>query len=106
MSVAGIRESPFLFYGFLPHKKGRKKILADLFGQDKNIVLYESVHRFIKLLEELLDINKDQEVFIGRELTKMYEDIKFDTVENIKTYYDENPTKLKGEFVVIIKNHK
>lgn len=106
MSVAGIRESPFLFYGFLPHKKGRKKILADLLGQDKNIVLYESVHRFIKLLEELLDINKDQEVFIGRELTKMYEDIKFDTVENIKTYYDENPTKLKGEFVVIIKNHK
>ncbi len=106
MSVAGIRESPFLFYGFLPHKKGRKKILADLFGQDKNIVLYESVHRFIKLLEELLDINKDQEVFIGRELTKMYEDIKFNTVENIKTYYDENPTKLKGEFVVIIKNHK
>lgn len=106
MSVAGIRESPFLFYGFLPHKKGRKKILNDLFAQDKNIILYESVHRFIKLLDEILDINKDQEIFVGRELTKLFEDIKVDTVENVKKYYQENPTKLKGEFAVIIKNNK
>jgi 16S rRNA (cytidine1402-2'-O)-methyltransferase len=106
MSVTGIRESPFLFYGFLPHKKGRKKILGELFALDKNIILYESVHRFLKLLDEILDIDKNQEIFVGRELTKMFEDIKVDTVENVKRYYQENPTKLKGEFVVIIKNNK
>ena len=106
MSVAGIRESTFLFYGFLPHKKGRKKILGELLAQDKNIILYESVHRFMKLLDEVLDINKDQKIFVGRELTKMFEDIKVDTVENVKKYYEDNPVKLKGEFVVIIKNNK
>lgn len=106
MSVSGIRESPFLFYGFLPHKKGRKKILGELLLLNKNIVLYESVHRFMKLIDDILNINKDQEIFVGRELTKMYEDIKLDTVENIKKYYNENSTKLKGEFVIIIKNNK
>ena len=105
-SVSGIRESAFMFYGFLPHKKGRKKILGELFALGKNIMLYESVHRFMKLLDEVIEINKDQEIVVCRELTKMYEDIKVDTAENIKTYYEENKTKLKGEFVVIIKNNK
>ena len=106
MSVAGIRESPFLFYGFLPHKKGRKKILGELLAQDKNIVLYESVHRFMKLVDEIVEIDKDRQIFVGRELTKMYEDIKVDTAENVKAYYEEHEIKLKGEFVVIIKNNK
>jgi 16S rRNA (cytidine1402-2'-O)-methyltransferase len=106
MSASGIRETPFMFYGFLPHKNGRKKILGELLALNKNIILYESVHRFMKLLDDVLSINKDQEIFVGRELTKMYEDIKFDTVENIKKYYEDNKTKLKGEFVIIIKNNK
>ncbi len=106
MSVSGIRESPFMFYGFLPHKKARKKILGELLLMRKNIMLYESVHRFMKLLDEVIDINPDQELVVCRELTKMYEDIKVDTVLNIKKYYEDNSTKLKGEFVVIIKNYK
>ncbi len=105
-SVSGIRESSFMFYGFLPHKKGRKKILGELFALERNIMLYESVHRFMKLLDEVIDINPEQELVVCRELTKMYEDIKVDTSENIKKYYEANQTKLKGEFVVIIKNHK
>jgi 16S rRNA C1402 (ribose-2'-O) methylase RsmI len=60
----------------------------------------------MKLLEDILNINKDQEIFVGRELTKMYEDITFDTAENVKKYYEDNKSKLKGEFVVIIKNNK
>jgi len=106
MSIAGIRETPFIFYGFLPHKNGRKKILQNLFSLEKNIILYESVHRFIKLLDDIIEINKNQEIIVCRELTKMYEDIKSDKVESIKKYYEDNKSKLKGEFVVIIKNHK
>lgn len=106
MSVAGIRESPFLFYGFLPHKKGRKKIITELFAENRNVVLYESVHRFMKLLDEIIDIDPEQQIFVGRELTKMFEDITSDIAQNVKEYYDQNPSKLKGEFVVIIKNHK
>lgn len=103
MSVAGIRETPFVFYGFLPHKKGRKKILDELYSYNKNIILYESVHRIIKLLEEIVEINPDQEIIIGRELTKMYEDIKVDKVTGILDFYKNNLSKIKGEFVIIIK---
>lgn len=103
ISVSGIRETPFMFYGFLPHKKGRQKILTELLKTDTNIVLYESVHRFIKLLEEIININPEQYLVIGRELTKMYEDIKADTVKNILDFYVNNPSKVKGEFVIIIK---
>jgi 16S rRNA (cytidine1402-2'-O)-methyltransferase len=105
-SVSGIRESPFMFYGFLPHKKGRKKILGELFALGQNIMLYESVHRFMKLLDEIIEIDPNQTIVVCRELTKMFEDIKADTAEHIKKYYEDNPSKLKGEFVVIIKNYK
>ncbi len=103
ISVSGIRETPFMFYGFLPHKKGRQKILTELLKTDTNIVLYESVHRFIKLLEEIININPEQFIVVGRELTKMYEDIKADNVKNILDFYVNNPSKVKGEFVIIIK---
>ena len=106
MSIAGIRESSFMFYGFLPHKKGRKKILSELFLLEKNIILYESVHRFMILLDDIENIKEGQEIVVGRELTKMYEDIKVDTVKDIKKYYQDNISKLRGEFVVIIRNHK
>ena len=106
MSVSGIRESSFIFYGFLPHKNGRKKILGELLAFDKNIILYESVHRFMKLLDDIENINENQDIIVCRELTKMYEDIKVDNIKNIKKYYQDNISKLKGEFVVIIKNHK
>jgi 16S rRNA (cytidine1402-2'-O)-methyltransferase len=95
-----------MFYGFLPHKKGRKKILSELFLLEKNIILYESVHRFMKLLDDIENIKEGQEIVVGRELTKMYEDIKVDTVKDIKKYYQDNISKLRGEFVVIIRNHK
>ncbi len=106
ISVSGIRETPFIFYGFLPHKNGRKKILNNLLSYNYNIVLYESVHRFFKLLDDIYEINENQEIFVGRELTKVYEDIVFDNIKNIKDYYQKNTSKLKGEFVIIIKNHK
>ncbi len=104
LSVSGIRDTAFLFYGFLPHKNGRKKILNELFSYKKNIVLYESVHRFLKLLSEIKDINNDQEILVCREMTKIFENIKFDNVSNIEKYYLENKDTIKGEFVIIIKN--
>jgi 16S rRNA C1402 (ribose-2'-O) methylase RsmI len=55
----------------------------------------------MKLLDEILEINKEQQIFVGRELTKMFEDIKVDTVEDIKKYYENNSAKLKGEFVIV-----
>lgn len=104
ISVSGIRETPFIFYGFLPHKNGRKKILNELLSYKQNIILYESVHRFLKLLSEIKEIDINRQILICREITKIYEEIKFDNISNIEEYYLKNKDKIKGEFVIIIKN--
>lgn len=106
LSVSGIRETPFVFYGFLPHKNGRKKIIENLLSLEKTIVLYESVHRIVKLLEELFAYDKDMPVMVIKELTKIYESIKQGTAEEVLDFYKNNKSIIRGEFVVIIKSKK
>ncbi len=106
MSVAGIRETPFTFYGFLPHKKGRQKILDTLLSQEHTVVLYESPHRFIKLLEELAErvtSERGLELTVCRELTKMYEDIRVGTPAELLAHYADHEDQVRGEFVLIIR---
>ena len=75
VSVAGIPIDEFVFVGFLPHKKGRQKALDQLVARDMPTVLYESPHRIQKLLDELVARSPKAEVVIGRELTKLYEQV-------------------------------
>lgn len=106
LSVAGIRETPFLFYGFLPHKKGRQKILDQLLSQDITLVFYESPHRFMKLLEELQQRETDQSCFsvtVCRELTKIYEDIQQGRPQDLIAHYDIHKDTQRGEFVLIVR---
>lgn len=106
LSVAGIRETPFLFYGFLPHKKGRQKILDQLIGQDITLVFYESPHRFMKLLEELEQREVQGLAFsvtVCRELTKMYEDIQQGGPKDLIVHYTTHKDTQRGEFVLIVQ---
>jgi 16S rRNA (cytidine1402-2'-O)-methyltransferase len=106
LSVAGIRETPFLFYGFLPHKKGRQKILDELIAQDITLIFYESPHRFMKLLEELMSRENSETTFsvtICRELTKMYEDIQQGRPEALLAHYTAHKDTQRGEFVLIVR---
>jgi 16S rRNA (cytidine1402-2'-O)-methyltransferase len=104
LSVSGLGNDRFLFLGFLPNRKGRQKILNKIIDSSYSVVLYESKHRFIKLLNELIDRKlNDRELIVGRELTKINESIYVDTVENLLNYFQKNIIKQKGEFTVIIK---
>lgn len=108
MSIAGIRETPFTFYGFLPHKKGRQKILDELLAQGETVMLYESPHRFMKLLEELVERVTEEKpitVTVCRELTKLYEDIRVGTPAELIEHYTENDDQVRGEFVLIIRQN-
>lgn len=102
MSVAGIRETPFLFYGFLPHKKGRQKILDTLLALKHTIVLYESPHRCVKLLHELQEKDPSLQIVVCRELTKMFEDIRSGNPSELIAHYEAHPDTMRGEFVLII----
>lgn len=106
LSVSGIRETPFVFYGFLPHKKGRQKILDTLLEQQGTVVLYESPHRFMKLLTELSERDSAEaplQVTVGRELTKIYEEVRQGGVSELIDHYTEHEDTVRGEFVLIIR---
>lgn len=100
LSIAGLPTDSFLFEGFLPQKKGRQKKLTELSGIDNTIVLYESVYRIKKLLEELNEYMPERIVSVQREITKMFEENRTGTPSELLENLDEK--KLKGEFVVVI----
>ncbi len=103
LSASGLPINHFLYLGFLPLKKGRKTMIAGFAETKETIVFYESVHRIERTLMELYEALKDQParaVVIGRELTKMHEDMTQATVADLPTI-SKKITK-KGEFVVVI----
>lgn len=100
-SVAGIDMQKFVFLGFPPHKKGREKFfgnLENLVQSGLPVICFESSHRILKSLESLKSLN----IILGRELTKMFEEIVRGTAEEVLEYFESNPSKVKGEFVIII----
>ena len=102
LSVSKIPMNMFLFCGFLPKKESdRKKKLKEMSYLDIPICLFESKHRLIALLKNLSEIyGIETQIGIFRELTKVYETIQYDRVDNLIMYYELNQPK--GEFVVII----
>ena len=101
ISIAGIDMSQFTFLGFLPHKKGRQTMLKKIGISDIPVVLYESPHRIIKLLQELQEFAPEKRVTIGRELTKMHEEIIAGTPEELIRSL-ESRDAVRGEFAVIV----
>ncbi|MBU2236044.1 16S rRNA (cytidine(1402)-2'-O)-methyltransferase [Patescibacteria group bacterium] len=98
LSVAGVPTDTFIFLGFLPLKKGRKRIIESFKDEKRTIVLYESPHRIEKLLGELKEVLEDRQIVVARELTKMFEEILKGTVSEVQ----EKLKVIKGEFVVIV----
>ncbi|MDI9354713.1 MAG: 16S rRNA (cytidine(1402)-2'-O)-methyltransferase [Cyanobium sp. MAG06] len=111
LSVAGIIGNRFVFLGFPPNKKGREtffKSINDYLASDISVVFYESVHRIEKAFEQIrVNLGENMiknKLFIGREMTKIYEEYITGDIEYIIDYYNKNKDKIRGEFVVIIKS--
>lgn len=104
LSVSGIDVSRFLFLGFPPHKKGRKTFIEKIKESEYPVVVFESKHRFLKLLNEFK--GSDSYIVVGRELTKMFEEILRGDADEIYEYFENNPGKIKGEFVLIFSKKK
>lgn len=102
ISVAGIDLQKFLFLGFPPHKKGRETFFKKVIDSQLPVIYYESPHRLLKNLELLEILKCEKSIIIGREMTKIFEEIKGGKLEEILLYFRENPTKIKGEFVLIV----
>ncbi len=102
VALSGFGEHGFIFAGFLPHKSGgRKRDLEKWKDADLPVVLYESPYRLIKLLNEIEEyLGTERVVFIGREMTKKFEELSTGTPAELRALYEERT--VKGECVVII----
>ena len=102
LSVSGFPSSHYEFFGFVPHKKGRKTFFEHLVSLGHTAVFYESPHRTMKTLESLADVLPDRLVMIGREMTKQYEEYRVATSAELLKHYSEHSDTVRGEFVVVV----
>lgn len=100
--ASGIPTEPFHFEGFLPHKKGRQTRLKYLATLPHTFILYESPHRFIKCLDELITYcGNERHIAVCRELTKKFEEVHTGSLMDQKAFY-EGKGVVKGEFVIVV----
>ncbi|MBL7943072.1 MAG: 16S rRNA (cytidine(1402)-2'-O)-methyltransferase [Flavobacteriales bacterium] len=99
--ASGLPCERFVFEGFLPHKKGRETRMKQIAAETRTVVLYESTHRILKTLEQLaVHCGPDRRCAVGRELTKMHEEMVRGTLSSVCQHLSTNETR--GEFVLII----
>lgn len=106
VSVAGSGGKTLVFEGFLSPKPGRRRSrLRELLAGGEAVVLYESPFRIVKLLSDIADIDCKRRVVVGRELTKIHEEIIGGTAEELRDEFLSR-TKILGEFAVFIAGNK
>lgn len=103
LSVAGVPADKFLFLGFLPKKRKRKKIIKEIANSKYPVLFFESPWRLLKTLKELEEENPKLNVALGKELTKYFEQITRGKISEIIKKIGQNP---KGEFTVLIWKEK
>jgi len=110
LALAGQGFDRFLFLGFLPHKKGRQTLVKEIIYSSYSVVIYESKHRIVKLLQELdtfsQSFKKSKKIILARELTKLHESFYEGKADAVLKELQSNAGNLKGEFVVLISNEK
>lgn len=102
LCASGLPSNHFLYLWFLPIKKGRQTMLKKLQNKEETVVIYESVHRIVKTLEDFIEYFwADTQIVVGRELTKKFEEFKRGTIKEVFDYFSQHSEKVKGEFVII-----
>ena len=102
--VSGLNTDKFVFEGFLPSKKrDRIKALENISKEKRTIIFYESPHRIINFLDDILSTLGNREIAVCREITKLHEEIFRGNVSAaLKRFTDGD---IKGEFVIILEGN-
>ena len=101
LSVSGLSTKRFVFEGFLPHEgKNRRRILRKLVEEERTIVFYESPHRLIKSLNDMLAILGDRKICVARELTKKFEEIFRGTIKEAIEHFSAK--EILGEITIVV----
>ncbi len=99
--ISGIPCEEFHYIGFLPHKKGRETRFKSIAASETTTVLYESPHRLLKTLEQLVQFcGAERRVSVSREITKKFEETIRGTASEVLAHFESNEPR--GEFVVVV----
>lgn len=86
--VSGLPMQRFYFEGFLPHKKGREKRIRFLSELEDTFILYESPHRLLKTLQQLIEfVGPDRQASVSREISKLYEETVRGTLASVHEHF-------------------
>ncbi len=99
--ASGLPSHRFVFEGFLPQKKGRKKRIEQLAKEERTIILYESPHRILKTVREFYEQMGERPCVMARELTKKFEEFFRGTLGELLKYLESKP--IKGEIVLLVQ---
>lgn len=100
--LSGLPNHRFAFEGFLPPKKGRTGRLAALAAEERTWILYESPHRLLRTLSDLLHhVGPDRSISVSRELTKKFEETVRGRCADVLAHFEEK-SSIRGEFVIVV----
>jgi 16S rRNA (cytidine1402-2'-O)-methyltransferase len=103
--VSGLPAERFVFEGFLPHKKGRETRIRGIAEESRTTVLYESPHRLIKTLTQLITFcGEDRPCSVSRELSKKFEETIRGTLSEVLSHFTHHEPR--GEFVLVLGGKK
>jgi len=102
---SGLPNDKFVFEGFLPVKKGRQTRLELLASETRTIILYESPHKLLKTLGQLVEFfGSDRKISVSREISKLHEETIRGTVQEVLNHFENKAPK--GEIVIVIAGKK
>ncbi len=103
--ASGLPSDKFIFEGFLPVKKGRMTRLQEIATYNKTFILYESPHRLLKTLEQLMQTcGEDRYICVSREISKLFEENFRGTLQQAYAHFSSKA--IKGEFVLTVAGSK
>ena len=99
---SGLPINRFVFEGFLPQKKGRQTLMKQLAAEERTMVFYESPMRLVKTLEDcIVYFGADRQCCVSRELTKIFEENKRGTLQQVCDHFKQKT--IKGEIVIVVQ---
>lgn len=103
--ASGFDSDTFLYYGFIDRdKEKRKRFFQDVLTQNKTIVFYESPHKLLKTLNEILLKIGNIKVCIAREITKKFEEFYRGSISESIEYFSSKD--IKGEFCLVLEAYQ